>query len=92
MSFPVVDGLRTMEFGSPGQMRDWLNDLVLSGRKVGTFGLVDEYVEEDEPVEEVGERLCVVDDDLQPGCRGGGPRRPPRACRGGHLGDGGVRG
>ena len=41
MTFPVVDGLRTMEFGSPGQMRAWLNDLVLRGLKVGTFGLVD---------------------------------------------------
>ncbi len=60
----MVDGMRTMEMGSPGKMRAWLNDLILSGRKVGTFGLFDEYVEEGEPVEEVGERLCVVDDDL----------------------------
>ena len=92
VSFPVVDGLRTMEFGSPGQMRAWLNDLVLPGRKVGTFGLVDEYVEEGEPVEEVGERLCVVDDDLNRVAvvEVVEVRRVPVA--GGHLGDGGVGG
>jgi phosphoribosylaminoimidazole-succinocarboxamide synthase len=64
MSFPVVDGLRTMEFGSPGPMRARLNDLILRGIKVGTFGLAAEYDQEGEPIERAGEQLVVVDDDL----------------------------
>lgn len=62
MTFPMVDGLRTMELGSPGQMRAWLNDLVLAGRKTATAGLVEEYDAESEPPEQVGERLVLVDD------------------------------
>ena len=65
MSFPVIDGLRTFELGSPGEMRAWLNDLVLRGQKVGTFGLAAEYREEGEAVERPGERLVLVDDDLE---------------------------
>ncbi len=63
MSFPRVRGLRTMEFGSPGQLRERLNSLVLSGAKVATFGHPAEYEAEDEMPEHVGERLVVVDDD-----------------------------
>jgi cystathionine gamma-synthase len=62
MTFPMVDGLRTMELGSPGRMRAWLNDLVLAGRKTATAGLVEEYDAEAEPPEQVGERLVLVDD------------------------------
>ena len=62
MSFPVVGGLRSLELGSPGEMRAWLNALVLAGRKVATFGLASEYRDEDEPCEQVGERLAVLDD------------------------------
>ena len=64
MTFPVVDGLRSLELGSPAGMREKLNALVLTGTKVATFGLADEYRDEGEPVEHVGERLALVDDDL----------------------------
>ena len=62
MSFPVVDGLRSLELGSPGEMRTRLNRLVLAGAKVATFGLASEYADEREPVETVGERLALLDD------------------------------
>lgn len=64
MAFPVVDGYRTMELGSPGEMRRRLNGLVLDGTKRATAGLRAEYAEENEPVEAVGERMALVDDDL----------------------------
>jgi uncharacterized protein YhfF len=64
MTFPVKDGYRTMELGSPGAQRSLLNGLVLDGSKRATAGLLAEYVEEGEPVESVGERLALVDDDL----------------------------
>lgn len=63
MSFPVVDGLRSIEFGTPGPMRAELIALVLAGRKKATAGLLAEYEEEGEPVESVGEGLAVIDDD-----------------------------
>jgi cystathionine gamma-synthase len=62
MSFAVVDGMRAMELGSPGVMRAELNSLVLAGRKTATAGLVEEYEAEQEPPEQVGERLALVDD------------------------------
>lgn len=64
MAFPMVDGYRTLELGTPGAMRAELNRLVLQGQKRATAGLAAEYIEEDEPVEAVGERLVLVDDDL----------------------------
>lgn len=65
MSFPVVDGYRTIGLGTVGPMRTWLNGLVLDGSKRATAGLAAEYVEENEPVEAVGERLALVDDELR---------------------------
>lgn len=62
MTFPVVDGLRTLELGSPGEMRSRLNGLVLAGRKTATAGLAQEYLAESESPEQVGERLVLVDD------------------------------
>ena len=64
MSFPTVDGFRTMTLGTPGPLRAQLNDFVLHGSKRATAGLLAEYVEEAEPWESVGERLALVDDDL----------------------------
>jgi uncharacterized protein YhfF len=61
--FPVVNGLRTVEFGTPGEMRDRLVALVLHGNKRTTAGLLSEYEAEGEPVEHVGECLAVVDND-----------------------------
>jgi uncharacterized protein YhfF len=63
MPFPVVGGLRGIEFGDPGEMRAWLVDLVLLGRKKATAGLWAEYEDEGEPLEHVGERLAVLDDE-----------------------------
>ncbi len=66
MTFPTVDGLRTMELGSPGGLRAHLNDCVLNGTKRATAGLLSEYITENEPWEHVGERLVLVDDDSKP--------------------------
>jgi phosphoribosylaminoimidazole-succinocarboxamide synthase len=43
-------------------MRGRLNALVLAGTKVATFGLAQEYRDESEPLEHVGERLALLDD------------------------------
>lgn len=63
MTWPRVDGLRALELGTPGEMRQWLNGLVLAGRKRATAGLVTEYEEEGESIEHVGEKLAMLDDD-----------------------------
>ncbi|MEU4566029.1 ASCH domain-containing protein [Micromonospora sp. NPDC023956] len=43
-------------------MRARLNSLVLSGEKTATTGLLSEYATEGEDLEQVGERLALVDD------------------------------
>ena len=63
MSWPRVGGLRTLELGVPGEMRDRLNGLVLTGSKRATAGLQAEYEEEGEPLEHVGERLALLNND-----------------------------
>jgi uncharacterized protein YhfF len=63
MAFPVVDGLRAIEFGTEGEMRSWLVDLVVNGNKRATAGLVSEYEDENEPIEHVGERLAILDNE-----------------------------
>ena len=64
MTWPRVDGLRTLELGSPGEMRARLNGLVLAGKKRATAGvLAVDYEQEGEPLEHVGERLALLDDD-----------------------------
>ncbi len=62
MSFPRVDGLRALEIGTPGHMRQWLNGLILAGQKRATAGLLADYLREDEAIESEGERLRLVDD------------------------------
>jgi uncharacterized protein YhfF len=59
--WPRVDGLRTLELGNPGEQRDRLTHYVLHGSKRATAGLADEYVEDGEPLEHVGEVLVLVD-------------------------------
>ena len=59
--FPVIDGLRSIEFGIPGEMRDRLVGLVLHGNKRATAGLLREYEDEGEPIEHVGELLAMTD-------------------------------
>jgi uncharacterized protein YhfF len=63
--FPIVDGLRTLEIGTPGEMRQRLNQLILDGHKRATAGLLIEYVRENEELELVGELLALVDDDTK---------------------------
>jgi len=64
MVFPVVNGLRGIEFGTKGTFRDALNDLVLSGTKRATAGLLEsDYQAENEPVETIGERLAVLNNE-----------------------------
>ena len=61
--WPRIDGMRTMEIGDPYGIRPRLNELILSGAKRATVGLLAEYIEEDEALEHVGERLVLVDDE-----------------------------
>lgn len=63
--FPVVNGLRSVEFGSPGEMRNKLIDLIINGNKRATAGLFKDYAEEGEPLEHVGELLAMVDNENQ---------------------------
>jgi uncharacterized protein YhfF len=45
-------------------MRDRLNTRVLEGKKVATGGLLQQdYLDEEEPIESVGERQALIDDD-----------------------------
>ncbi len=58
-----IDGRRTVEFGTVGEMRHRLVGLVVAGAKVATAGLLEQdYQQETEPLEHVGEELAVVDD------------------------------
>lgn len=60
--WPRVDGMRSLELGTPGEMRVRLNALVMAGTKVATTGLLEEYVKETEGLEYAGERLALLDD------------------------------
>ena len=62
MTFPIVNGLRTVEFGNPGDSRDKLISLILDGNKRATAGNLEwDYKAENEPIEVVGEKLAVMD-------------------------------
>lgn len=61
--WPRVNGMRSLELGTPGAMRAELNALVLSGAKTATTGLLDDYTKETEGLEYPGERLAVLDDE-----------------------------
>jgi uncharacterized protein YhfF len=65
VSFPIVDGLRALEIGTPGPMRQRLNQLILDGRKRATAGLLLDYVREGEELESEGESLALVDDETK---------------------------
>ena len=65
MTWPRINGLRSLELGTPGEMRDRLNALVLAGRKRATAGVLADYEQEGEVVEHVGERLALLDSDGQ---------------------------
>lgn len=66
MAFLRVNGLRSIEFGTPGQMRDRLNNLIINGNKRATAGLLKEdYLDEGEEIEFVGEKLAILDNQQQ---------------------------
>ena len=62
MSFPVVNGLRGIEFGSPGESRSNLISMILDGNKRATAGTLEwDYQAENEPIETIGEDLAILD-------------------------------
>ncbi len=64
MSFPIVNGLRTIEFGNPGESREKLISLILDGNKRATAGTLEwDYIAENEPIETVGEKLAILDNE-----------------------------
>jgi uncharacterized protein YhfF len=65
MTTDEIDRLRILEIGTPGAMRQRLNELILSGRKRATAGLLRDYEHEGVELESVGERLALVDDDMR---------------------------
>jgi uncharacterized protein YhfF/ribosomal protein S18 acetylase RimI-like enzyme len=62
--FKVIDNLRSIEFGTPGESRARLIDFIVNGNKRATAGLLDDYAKESEPVESVGECLGMLDNDV----------------------------
>jgi uncharacterized protein YhfF len=66
MSFAMVNGMRTVEFGNPGASREKLISLILDGNKRATAGTLQwDYFEENEPIETIGEKLIVLDNQNQ---------------------------
>jgi uncharacterized protein YhfF len=66
MSFAKVNGMRTVEFGNPGASREKLISLILDGNKRATAGTLQwDYIAESEPIETVGEKLAVLDNQNQ---------------------------
>lgn len=63
--FPIVDDLRSIEFGTPGKSRENLVNFIINGNKRATAGLAADYEKEGEEVEFVGECLAMVDNDDQ---------------------------
>jgi uncharacterized protein YhfF len=66
MPFPIVNGRRSLEIGTPGEMRQRLNALIVRGEKRATAGLVHFYAAENEMIETVDELLSLVDDEMAP--------------------------
>ena len=62
--FPVVDDLRSIEFGTPGKSRENLVNFIINGNKRATAGLAADYEKEGEEVEFVGECLSMVNTNL----------------------------
>ena len=61
--FPVVDDLRSIEFGTPGKSRENLVNFIINGNKRATAGMAAEYETEGEEVEYIGECLAMLDND-----------------------------
>ena len=66
MAFVRVNGLRSIEFGIPGESRSKLITLILDGKKRATAGTLQwDYQLENEPIETIGEKLAVLDNQNQ---------------------------
>jgi uncharacterized protein YhfF len=66
MPFPIVNGMRSVEIGNPGESREKLISLILDGNKRATAGTLEwDYIAENEPIEKVGEKLAVLDNENQ---------------------------
>ncbi|MFE9907557.1 ASCH domain-containing protein [Streptomyces clavifer] len=62
--WPRIDGLRTLDLGTPGDLWERLNALVLSGKKQASAGLLEaDYRADREQPEAVGERLVLIGSD-----------------------------
>ena len=61
--FPVVNDLRSIEFGTPGKSRENLVNFIINGNKRATAGLAADYEKKGEEVEFVGECLSMVNTD-----------------------------
>lgn len=62
--WPKAEGLRAFAFGDAGEMRQRLTALALAGTKVATAGLLQQdYRDEGEELDAVGERQALLDDD-----------------------------
>ena len=59
--FKVADNLRSIEFGTPGESRSRLIDLIVNGNKRATAAPLHDYAKESEPVESIGECLAMLD-------------------------------
>ena len=67
MAWKRVDGFRTIEFGSVGESRSAILDCLFNGNKRATAGLLEhDYDAEGESLEEVGEVLVVLGNELEP--------------------------
>ena len=56
--------MRALEMGTPGEFRDELNNLILTGKKTTTTGLLHhDYEIDGEEVETPGERMALVDNE-----------------------------
>lgn len=67
MTFEVVDGYRTVEFGNVGESRTKILNFLFNGNKRATAGLLKEdYQDENEPIEHVGEILVVLGNENEP--------------------------
>ena len=63
--FKVIDNLRSIEFGTPDEIRTRLIDFIVNGNKRATAWLLDDYAKESEPIESVGECLAMLDNSDQ---------------------------
>jgi uncharacterized protein YhfF len=64
----MSEPLQAIEFGTPGEMREWLVDLVLAGRKCATASLLAEWQMDGDALSEPGSRWAVLRTDGSRAC------------------------